>query len=161
MDSIAARVVQIGKFRVQDEEVDFADERARILLEVSESDAWLIVGRKYEDVEIVIRPRARMTLEEKLARLREIAHTEVLMRDNGTWYVQAYGRETQRRGSGILAGTYGDGRTPEEAVENDWEQIANLPPDRYVVLDAMSPKRRHVRWGGAGWIDLPVPRINA
>jgi hypothetical protein len=91
-----------------------------------------------------------MTWEQKLAALQVLCETSLKMRKPGDWYVSASGREIG--GDGMLIGEYGNGKTPEEAVEDDWRKIAEfLPSDRYVVTGAMRGSRKQVRWNGFMW----------
>jgi len=94
-----------------------------------------------------------MTWEEKLAALKALANTHLEMRAPGDWYVSAYAREVG--GNGMLEGRYGNGRTPQEAVEDDWEKMtAKLPADRYIVVYASGEDRQQYRWNGYMWITV-------
>jgi hypothetical protein len=94
-----------------------------------------------------------MDWEEKLKALRELTDTQLVMRDNGNWYVSAYARETG--GDGLLHGSYGEGRSPEEAVNDDWRRLVDqLPINLYIVINAYGKNRRQVRWNGHMWEDI-------
>lgn len=87
-----------------------------------------------------------MTWEEKLTAIQALGcDTCLKMRAPGNWYVSVKGREF-KEGS-MLSGGYGNGRTPEEAVEDDWEQCSVA----LVVINAYSDTRRTVRWNGFMW----------
>jgi hypothetical protein len=74
------------------------------------------------------------------------------MRKPGDWYVDA--RMEIKDGS-VLVGAFGNGRTPQEAVDDHWAQYAFLPADKGpIVLNAMGESRRHVRWNGFMWQDV-------
>ena len=65
-----------------------------------------------------------MNWEQKLAALQSLTETCLLMRAPGTWYVSATGREVVEGGGHFLCSAYGNGRTPEEAVNDDFRKIA-------------------------------------
>lgn len=95
-----------------------------------------------------------MTWEQKFAALQSIADTSLRMRKPGDWYVSATGRGIA--GDGFVLGAYGNGKTPEEAIEDDFRQLAEfLPSDRYVVVER-GGERRQFRWTGFMWADVPA-----
>lgn len=65
-----------------------------------------------------------MNWEQKLSALQSLTDTSLRMRKPGDWYVIAYGRSVVESGGAILAGSYGNGTTPEEAVHDDFRLIA-------------------------------------
>ena len=72
------------------------------------------------------------------------------MRKPGDWYVSVQGREILE--GSILAGSYGNGSTPQEAVEDDWRKCTeDLKPHQCIVTNAYGPERRQVRWNGFMW----------
>lgn len=96
-----------------------------------------------------------MTWEQKLQALNALTPTCVKMRAPGNWYVSAYARELQAHDSCILRGEYGNGHSPEEAVENDWKLIAHCSPKDVVLVHATDPKKRRAfRWNGFMWQDV-------
>ncbi len=97
-----------------------------------------------------------MTWEEKLQALQALCETVLIMRKPGNWYVSASGRSIA--GDGFLTGSYGNGATPEEAVEDDWNIfVVNLPLDRYINVSSYSAgKEKNVRWNGFMWADYIV-----
>lgn len=100
-----------------------------------------------------------MTWEEKLAALKALTPTHLEMRKPGDWYVAACSRETKVPGHCMLSGTYGNGKTPQEAVEDDWAQIT--APGHDVIIDAMDPAvRRKARWNGSMWEITPDPFVS-
>lgn len=74
------------------------------------------------------------------------------MRKPGDWYVLTPWLEI---GDGcILRCGCKDGDTPEQAVLQAWREFTEeLPPNNVLVLNAMSPDRRTVRWNGFMWQD--------
>ena len=97
-----------------------------------------------------------MNWEEKLVALLTIDDDlAVTMRKPGNWYVSGGRCEIKRKGSGVLEGVYGDGKTPQEAVEDHWRQyVTDLPEGAVIVIDAMQKTRREVRWNGFMWADV-------
>jgi hypothetical protein len=97
-----------------------------------------------------------MTWEEKLSALQVLCDTSLRMRKPGDWYVSATGREIGGDDTGMLTGLYGNGPTPQAAVEDDWKQMTELPVRRYIVIGAMGPNRKHFRWAGYMWREVPM-----
>jgi hypothetical protein len=93
------------------------------------------------------------TWEEKLAAFQALGDCSLKMRSPGDWYVSGH-LEWMTPGSGMLEGKYGNGKTPEEVVLDHWEQLTD--PKGYLVIDAMSKDRRHVKWNGYMWEDTPI-----
>jgi len=90
-----------------------------------------------------------MTWEEKLYALKELTVTRVEMRIPGDWYVSAYGRRIG--GYGLLVGAYGEGGSPQFAVEDDWSLIVtDLPEGKYIRV-----KDKNYRWNGFMWKEQP------
>ena len=95
-----------------------------------------------------------MDWQQKAAALDALHKIELHIRKPGDWYVH-HGVEIG--GDGLLIGSYGNGATPEEAVEDHWRKLCDeLPVGRYIVVNAMNNRRRHVRWNGYMWCDLEV-----
>ena len=92
----------------------------------------------------------RLTTEAKWGAILNLTPAATLIRRcHGNWYVNAPGREIKR--GAILDGAYGNGTTPDEAVDNDWKAITELAPGETIILDSMKPTRRSVEWTGSGW----------
>lgn len=87
-----------------------------------------------------------MTTDEKLAALKALTPTHLEMRSPGDWYVSAYSRECKQ--GAMLHGNYGNGTTPQAAIDDDWNQISTA---QCVVINAYSKTRREVRWNGFMW----------
>lgn len=95
----------------------------------------------------------KMTWEEKLSACCSIADTSLSMRKPGDWYVSS-GMEVIERGHrGVLVGSYGNGKTPEEAVENHWKKLVENPEVECIVVHAMRDDRRELIWNGFMWQD--------
>jgi hypothetical protein len=83
-----------------------------------------------------------MTWEQKLQALQALGDTSLRMRKPGDWYVNTV---ANIKGDG----GYGNGATPEAAVEDHWKKFAESGAT--VVVDAYSPSRREYRWNGFMW----------
>ena len=97
-----------------------------------------------------------LSWEEKAAALQALVgwyNFGLKMRCPGNWYVQHSGLE--RKEGGCLSGGLQNGKTPQEAVVQccDWA-TDDSHPEYYLVVDAMGPKRRAVRWNGFMWEDV-------
>lgn len=93
-----------------------------------------------------------MTWEQKLQALQELGECSLRMREPGNWYVSQTSVDI-KEGS-LLGGGYGNGATPEQAVNDHWERKTNLKPNQYLVINAFSDKRRAVRWSGFMWASV-------
>jgi hypothetical protein len=98
-----------------------------------------------------------MHWQQKLAAIIAFAdhyHVALKMRAPDDWYVEA---GMTIGGDGMLTGAYGNGRTPEEAVEDHWEIYSNLPHDRYAVNHA----NERARWNGFMWKEVTEEQASA
>lgn len=93
-----------------------------------------------------------MTWEQKFAAINAIADASLRMREPGDWYV-SQPRVEVKAGS-ILTGSYGNGRTPEAAIEAHWRALTQLEGDSYVVVDAYKDERKAVEWNGFMWVEI-------
>lgn len=103
----------------------------------------------------------KLTWELKLFALQMLCkNTHLEMSEPKNWYVSNTNRHIAK--DGILYPEFGTGRSPEEAVENDWAKLVdNLPANASIrIYDANSGQPpRFVRWDGWGWIDVPTPEV--
>jgi len=91
-----------------------------------------------------------MTWEQKLEACKSISQTHLEMRSPGDWFVAQYDLAV-KRGIG-LEGRYGNGRTPEEAVNDHWNQLTQLERGEYLVFHGgLREKRRAFLWNGFMW----------
>ena len=97
-----------------------------------------------------------MTWEEKLEACNALARCGLSMRKPGDWYVYQSGVELKR--GCMLGGGGGNGTTPELAVLDHWEGHTNLQPGEYLVIGAMTPNRRAVKWNGYMWATVDEPK---
>jgi len=95
-----------------------------------------------------------MMWEEKLAACKALGDCALRMREPGDWYVSWSVEAVEHGHPGILVGRYGNGATPQLAVEDHWSRIT-APEVSALVVNAMRPTRREVRWNGFMWWDVP------
>lgn len=86
-----------------------------------------------------------MTWEQKLEALKALTPTHLEMRSPGDWYVSAYARFVTD--GAFQRSAYGNGASPEEAVESDWSQLVDVIPSNALIV--VGDKR--VRWNGFMW----------
>jgi hypothetical protein len=101
-----------------------------------------------------------MTWEQKLQAMTALVGSFSIclrMREPGNWYVAGSGRNII--GGGICRSTFGDGSTPQEAVEDDWRIFVDeLPLNRAIAVHyGDAERRRIVRWNGFMWQDVAHP----
>ena len=71
----------------------------------------------------------------------------------GQWYVSA----RIEMGDGvILEGGCKHRGTPQEAVAAYMGWLTNVPVDKYLVTHAYHDNRRHYRWNGAAFAEIPI-----
>lgn len=79
------------------------------------------------------------TWEEKLSVLQAISNVALRMRAIGDWYVDS---NMAIAGGGTVQGGYGNGATPQEAVEKHWDlYVTNLPKDRFIDVGTKQYQR--------------------
>lgn len=96
-----------------------------------------------------------MTYEQKMAALNALAECAVKMRKPGDWYVEQ-STEVTADGRSVLEGRYGDGTSPQDAIENHWKVlVTDLGPTEYIVIHSRDEqrRRRHLTWNGFMWED--------
>jgi hypothetical protein len=94
-----------------------------------------------------------MDWQVKLATIQALSSSVSLhMRKPEDWYVHSSGLEIKL--GATLRSPYGDGKTPEMAVNALWDQLTGLSEDQYIVLNAYQTNRRAIRWNGWMWQDV-------
>jgi len=68
------------------------------------------------------------------------------------WYVEA---RIDIGGDGLLSGGSEHRDTPQEAVVAYMERLCEIDLDHYLVTNAGGDARRHWRWNGAAFAELP------
>lgn len=94
-----------------------------------------------------------MNWEQKLQALQALCDVSLKMRKPGDWYVSS---NMSIAGDGFLRSNYGNGQTPESAVNNHWENYTTLlSPESYIAVNQTFGPRKQVRWNGFMWEDVP------
>ena len=94
-----------------------------------------------------------MNWQEKAEALNELSEIKISFRKQNDWYVS---QSTEIGGNGMLLGSYGNGATPEEAVEDHWQQlVVDLPHNKFIVTNAYNKGRKERRWNGYMWREQP------
>lgn len=98
-----------------------------------------------------------MDWEQKLAALNAISlfGATIKMRRPGNFYVSLSHVEI---GNGHTLSSAGEsGGSPELAVVATWDALTErLKDDEFIVLAATGTGRKHVRWNGFMWAELPT-----
>lgn len=98
-----------------------------------------------------------MNWQQKAEALNALSEISLKIRHAGDWYVNQ-SVEVGGDDSAVVVGTYGNGTTPEVAIEDHWKRLCDeLPSNQYLVIGRAN-ERRHVRWNGFMWIDLPMKK---
>ena len=87
-----------------------------------------------------------MNVQQKAAALNALSRLKVCIRKENDWYIE---QSTEIKNGDVLIGEYGDGATPEEAIENHWEKLAES--GKIIVTDAYGDGRIERRWNGYMW----------
>lgn len=98
-----------------------------------------------------------MNVKQKWAAIKALdPRASIQCRDLGDFYIEDSAHVGD--GSGIQIGKYGNGATPEEAVENHWEIYSTLDQWHYICgalrQDDGTYKRYRKRWNGFMWADV-------
>lgn len=73
------------------------------------------------------------------------------------WYVQQ-DINVKEAGASTLVGTYGNGLTPEAAINDHWRALVeDLGHNEYLIVASGTDRRRAVKWNGFMWADYPEP----
>lgn len=98
-----------------------------------------------------------MDWEQKFDALSALGNTWLAKDVHGNWYVhQSY---VEVSDGAFLHSETGRGLTPQEAVEQHWDNhVTNLPLCNTIRI-GLSDNRRDVRWNGYMWVDVPEPRV--
>lgn len=98
-----------------------------------------------------------MNWEQKLAAFKALGEAHLEMRKPGDWYVAD---SINVGGDGCLVGAYGNGATPQQAVEDHWQKlVVDLPLDRHLHSRHAGVIRR-VRWNGYMWQDIAPESVD-
>lgn len=97
-----------------------------------------------------------LNYQQKMQAILALGEASVVMRKPDDWYVAQSGVDV--KAGSVLEGRYGNGVHPEAAIHDHWDQLTQLKDGEYVVVfttDDHGTKRRHVRWNGFMWEDVP------
>lgn len=72
----------------------------------------------------------------------------------GQWFVMA---RIDIGGDGLLTGGTEHRDTPQEAVAAYMHRLTDVPHGKYLVVDGSRETRRHYRWNGAAFAEVPIP----
>lgn len=95
-----------------------------------------------------------MDWQQKAAALNALAEIHLCIRGPDDWFVS---QRVEIREEHVLVGAYGNGTTPEEAIEDHWRKLVTEIGPHYLVARPYEGKRRAVRWNGFMWEDYPEP----
>jgi hypothetical protein len=100
-----------------------------------------------------------MTFQDKAEALESLAELFIRLTaiydPDGRWVASM--ERAEIGGDGMLCSLAGYGRTPEAAVDDLWRNVTvDLPPEKYVVVNAYGDNRRKVRWARFMWRDVPA-----
>lgn len=91
-----------------------------------------------------------MTWEQQLEALQSLGRCCLKMRVPGNWYVEQ--PRVSIATGGMLVGKFGQGTSPEEAVEDHWRQYTTYVKDERVKVEqAGKVTGLYVRWDGYRW----------
>lgn len=97
-----------------------------------------------------------MTWEQKLQAFQSICEHELRMRRPGDWYVSGCIEIQESADSSVLVGSYGNGATPQAAVEDHWRVlVTDLPAGGFLVVNAHQDTQKQYRWNGFMWSEVP------
>jgi hypothetical protein len=92
-----------------------------------------------------------MKWQEKALALETLCELSLKMRNIDDWYVS---QNIEVKDGGILKGIYGNGVTPEEAINDHWNKLVfELADNEYLVTKAYGD-RKAVVWDGFMWKDI-------
>ena len=93
-----------------------------------------------------------LNFQQKAEALNALAKIAILMRKANDWYIS---QSTEVKQGSMLAGLYGNGETPADAIYDHWQQlVTDLPPDQYIITNPGSDNRRAVKWNGYMWKEV-------
>jgi hypothetical protein len=95
-----------------------------------------------------------LTWEQKFAAINALGQAHLCMRAPGDWYVDQRVYVCEREDSSVIVGRYGNGHTPEDAVEDHFNTLTAEKPLAYVVMGEHTGNRRRVLWNGFMWADV-------
>lgn len=96
-----------------------------------------------------------MDWQQKAEALDALAEITLKIRRAGDWYVS---QNVDIKDECVLRGAFGNGETPEAAIEDHWRQlVTDVPRGMYLIARPIHGQRRAVLWNGFMWADYPEP----
>ena len=97
------------------------------------------------------------TWEDRLAAMQALTECSLRMRSPGNWYVET---SVEIGDGAILSSAYGNGETPEQAVEQTWKNVTTLRDDQYLAVRRHG-ERLNAMWDGDAWKTWKPQRVDA
>ena len=91
---------------------------------------------------------SELTFKQKAEAMKSLASLSLKFRNINDWYVS---QSVEIKQGSVLAGVSGNGENATEALTDHWNQLTDLNPNEYLVLNAYSSTRRAVKWNGFMW----------
>ncbi len=101
----------------------------------------------------------QLTIDQKADILQAIGKLTVHRRSASNWYATVDGIEV-KQGS-FLCGDYGNGKTPEAAIDDCFRVLTELKRGEYLVKNAYGESRRAMRWNGFMWQEVVEEKSHA
>lgn len=95
-----------------------------------------------------------MNWQQKAAALNALAELDIKIREPGDWYCS---QSVSIREEFVLVGTFGNGDSPEAAVDDHWKVLVEDIGARYLIANDGRYNRKAVRWNGYMWADVSEP----
>lgn len=93
-----------------------------------------------------------MNWQEKAAALFALGgDPSIRMRKVGDWYVY---QDVVIKDGAYLRNFYGNGATPQGAIENHWKVLVEDLEDGQYLLVMSHSRRKAVKWNGHAWVDI-------
>lgn len=97
----------------------------------------------------------RLTWEQKLSALQNLCEVHLCMRKPGDWYVSA---DMSIKDNSVLIGTYGNGTTPQEAVEDHWFIYTTEANPLKPIVAGRGGERKYWVWSGFMWKEITLEK---
>ena len=98
-----------------------------------------------------------MDYQQKFAAINAVCEAHLCMRKPNDWYVN---QPADIKDGSVLVGEYGNGSTPQEAIENHSDIFTKLLHNKYIV-SGNGACRKAVRWNGFMWDVVIKPTVGA
>ena len=92
-----------------------------------------------------------MTWEQKLQALQALGYMSLKMRKPGDWYLSPEHASVHFYHAGMESLFIGNGRTPEAAVTDLWQQVVGLEPGHLISKHTHDKPDDYFRWNEFMW----------